>query len=206
MGFYRAEFNEKWYNDEYFDRAVKLANKYWYKFTDKDNVFFDEFTNMVDSLDKEETIIDLIETLFKKYSWVKFALYLDKIYLIITKCLRNRYDNNFEVKKYITLWFENLHLLEEYMSKNGATQDEYLKELREKTKYYSDEKFLNMRFSELLLKFSEFQLKDVDTFHKKLDLPVYLASVFEYYNLLGDMNKALKEDSFFGDDRFVISN
>ncbi len=201
--FYREQFELNWYNDEFFNNLVLYTSECNYNFSDKDNIFFEIFTEEFEKMDNNEKILELIERLFIKYSSSSFSLYLDKILLVISKYLHLKYNDNLNILKIITIWFEHLAIIEELNSIDSWNTELYNKKLIEKVNLLWDLEYLEVRFNELLYKFCVFNLSNIDNYSKDLNIPIYLASIFEYYGMFEDMNKALEYDEFFKEKKLI---
>jgi hypothetical protein len=61
------------------------------------------FSQEINRLDNDENILDLLDMLVIKYSKNGFALYLDKILMILSKNLRNKYEKHIDIKRTLTI-------------------------------------------------------------------------------------------------------
>lgn len=197
VDFYREQFIKNGYNSEYFYNFVDIVSDSEYIFIENDKIFFDLFNDKFQDLDNDKNILELIDVLFLKYSDKAFALFLEKILLIISKNFHNKYDKHLEIKRRFTSWFENLAIIDKFNSEWIHDLDLFAKTVKEKVLLLSDIDYLNARFDELLLIFCTYNLSIIERFSKQLNIPIYLASIFEHYWFTEEMNMALKHDEFF---------
>lgn len=196
LKFYREEFENNWYNEEYFDNMLFFVLDEWYEFSQKDNILFEEFNKYYESQDNDKKVVDLVEELFMKYSETTFALYLDKILIIISKMLRWKYKNINKVKKAVTVWFENLALMDD----KSVSDKEYFEVLKNKVLLLSDNDYLDSRFDELIIKFCIHISWFIETYStSKMQITTSLASIFDYYwyAFVNYKELAFENDMFF---------
>ena len=210
VDFYREEFTLNWFNDSYFNQYIDLLKDYDYKFNDDDVIFFDKFSDTVDSYDNEKGVSKILILLFWKYEKLSFILYLDKILILISKYLRWIYGENDKIKNIITFCLERITLSEELMKNELFDVELFNSEINIKKMLLEDKVVLNERFRFLLIKFARssldnalLQSSNVEAIKLLPDdytsLSMSLASIFEFYGLHEDKDKALKFDSFFNE-------
>ncbi len=206
INFYREEFENNWYNDDYFEKILFYTIDWEYEFSEKDNIFFECFNKYVDSLDNDKKQFWMIDMLFTKYIDTWFALYLDKILSICSKILRGWYAWNPELKKKVSAWIEKMAVID--ASRDNQELSETLNEeyLKNKISLLNDVDYLDARFDELLLIMCVHNLQYVNTFSKILDIPTTLASIFDYFGMYNETNLALQFDDFFQKNNTPITN
>ncbi|MDP2090718.1 MAG: hypothetical protein Q8K30_03895 [Candidatus Gracilibacteria bacterium] len=195
--FYREEFENNGYNDDYFQKLLFYTMIGEYYFTDEDNIFFECFNTYIDGLEVQNKIFGLVDMLFDRYIETGFALYLDKILGICSKILRGGYNGNIEYKRKVSIWIEKMAVIDasrDNMELTDTLNEEYLKN---KISLLNDEDYLDARFDELLLIMSVHNLQYVNTYSKILSIPSTLASIFDYFGMYKESNLALEYDEFF---------
>lgn len=197
VDFYREQFIKNGYNSEYFFNFIDILSGSEYNLTENDDIFFELFSEQFNKLDNNKNILELVDMLFLKYSDNGFALFLEKMLLIISKNFHNKYDKNLEIKRTFTIWFENLAIIDQFNFEGIHDLDLYAKTVKWKVLLLSDIDYLNARFDELLLIFCSHVLNSIETYSKQLNIPIYLASIFEHYWFTEEMNMALRHDEFF---------
>jgi len=196
MTYYRNEFKTKWYNEDLFNRLINVARIINYNFTENDKIFFYEFEKYYLEKENEDDIFELIWELFMKYTETKFHLYLDKILLICSKCLRSRYENSQDVKATLTYWFENLFILDKYIWQE-VSNELLSEELSKISELLEDDDYVNKRFNELLTVFSIHILNVIQSDWNDWTISTSLASIFEYYWMHEYVNEAINVRWFF---------
>jgi hypothetical protein len=126
--------------------------------------------------------------------------------MILSKNLRNKYEKHIDIKRTLTIWFENLAIIDEFNYKWITDLELFDKSVKWKVNLLWDQDYLDARFNELVLIFCSSYLENIDTFDNSLNIPMSLASIFEYYWLFDDMNIALKHDDFFIDNNVWLNN
>ena len=133
-----------------------------------------------------------------------------KILILISKYLRWIYGENDKIKNIITFCLERITLSEELMKNELFDVELFNSEINIKKMLLEDKVVLNERFRFLLIKFARssldnalLQSSNVEAIKLLPDdytsLSMSLASIFEFYGLHEDKDKALKFDSFFNE-------
>ena len=199
VNFYKDQFTLYWYNEEYFNSLIEYVLDWQYDFTNNDDIFFEAFSIEMQKLDNDSNILNLIDILFDKYFTYSNPVYLEKMLLVLSKQLHNKYKNHLDIniKRTFTIWFENI-IISNKCNLEWITDIALFNNMvKEKAQLLSDIDYLNARFNELVLKFCSENLEIIDSFPKKWNIPIYLASIFDYYWLLDSVNIALWSDEFF---------
>lgn len=197
INFYKKEFWEKWHNDNYFNTLLYLISNWYYIPTEEDKILFIIYDNEISLLKKDDDDIDsLIETLFEVYDITSFSYYLNEIFLIISKVLKWKYKDmdKYNAKKAIIRWIEGSIIIS--TSDEILTEELFEEKLEKKEKLLGNNEIVDSTFSEVVLEITNTILYNIKEIEKLYDIPTYLASIFEHYNLYDDKNKAFSYDSF----------
>ncbi|MDD2871327.1 MAG: hypothetical protein PHS49_05020 [Candidatus Gracilibacteria bacterium] len=202
LKFYREEFANNGFNDDYFEKILFFTSEGDYYFTDADKLIFDKFDEYINSFDNLENIKDLVNMLFDKYIRNNNAVYLDKILLICRKFLRGGYGEDMDLKMGIAIGFENLVCVDMFHCNPESTDEMYKSELKNLLSHYVDMDYLKRRFDSLLLQVCIHNLHYIEDLSKGLDIATSLTSIFDYYGYTFDEHKNFA----FEYDKFYVEN